>query len=88
MRLGVWALLLILTLTPRVCAQTEPLSHPLVPIDQSRLPRPGETISLGELRIPPKAVKEIRRSQTALRSGDVPSSAAHLERALQIYPQS
>ena len=86
MRLGVWALLLILT--PRVCAQTEPLSPPLVPIDQSRLPRPGETISLGELRIPPKAVKEIRRAQTALRSGDVRSSAAHLERALQIYPQS
>jgi len=52
------------------------------------LPRLGETISLGELRIPPKAVKEIQRSQTALRSGDVRSSAAHLERALQIYPHS
>jgi tetratricopeptide (TPR) repeat protein len=43
---------------------------------------------MGELGIPPKAVKEIQRSQTALRSGDVRSSAAHLERALQIYPQS
>jgi tetratricopeptide (TPR) repeat protein len=52
------------------------------------LPRLGETISLGELRIPPKAIKEIQRSQTALRSGDVRSSAAHLERALQIYPHS
>jgi len=86
MRLGVWALLLILT--PRVCAQTEPLPHPLVPTDQSRSPRLGETISLGELRIPPKAIKEIQRSQTALRSGDVRSSAAHLEKALQVYPQS
>ena len=86
MRPSVWALLLILT--SRVCAQTEPLPHPLVPTDQSRLPRLGETISLGELRIPPKAIKEIQRSQTALRSGDVRSSAAHLEKALQVYPQS
>jgi tetratricopeptide (TPR) repeat protein len=43
---------------------------------------------MGELRIPPKAVKEIQRSQSALQSGDVRSSALHLERALQIYPQS
>ena len=86
MRPSVCALLLILTSS--VCAQTESLPHPLVPIDQSRLPRLGESISMGELRIPPKAVKEIQRSQTALRSGDVRSSAAHLERALQIYPQS
>src|SRR5260370_19195243 len=86
MRPSVWALLLILT--PRVCAQTEPLPHPLVPIDQSRLPRLGDTISMGELRIPPKAVREIERSQSALRSGDVRSSALYLERALQIYPHS
>lgn len=86
MRPSVWALLLMLT--SKVCAQTEPLPPRLVPTDQSRLPRLGETIALGELRIPPKAVKEIQRSQTALQSGDVRSSAAHLERALQIYPQS
>ncbi len=86
MRPSVWALLLILT--SRVCAQTEPLPHPLVPTDQSRSPRLGETISLGELRIPPKAIKEIQRSQIALRFGDVCSSAAHLEKALQVYPQS
>ena len=41
-----------------------------------------------ELRIPPKAGKEIQRSQAALRSGDVRSSAVYLERALKIYPQS
>ena len=86
MRPSVWALLLILTSS--AYAQTEPVPHPLVPVDQSRLPRLGETVSTGELRIPPKAVKEIQRSQTALRSGDVRSSALHLERALQIYPQS
>src|SRR5580700_6130187 len=86
MRLSVWALLLILT--SRVCAQTEAVPHPLVPTDESRLSKLGETISVGELRIPPKAVKEIQRSQTALRSGNVRSSALHLERALEIYPQS
>jgi tetratricopeptide (TPR) repeat protein len=86
MRLRVCALLLVMT--SRVCAQTEPPPNPFVPIDQSRIPRPGDTISVDRLRIPPKAVKEIQRSQTALQSGDVRSSAMHLERALQIYPQS
>lgn len=86
MRLGVCILLLIVI--PRVCAQTEPPPQPFVPSDQTRFPGLGGTISLGELRIPRKAVKEIQRSQTALRSGDVRSSAAHLERALEIYPRS
>jgi tetratricopeptide (TPR) repeat protein len=79
---------LLLILTSGVCAQTEPAPHPLVPTDTSRLPRLGETVSMRELRAPPKAIKEIQRSQTALRFGDVRSSAQHLERALQIYPQS
>ena len=39
-----------------------------------------------ELLIPEKARKELRRSQNALQSGDARSSAQHLERALQIYP--
>ena len=39
-----------------------------------------------ELRIPPRAMKELQRSQSAFLSGDVRSSARHLERALQIYP--
>ena len=86
MRPSVWALLLILT--SRVCAQTGPVPHALVPTDQSRLPRLGDAISMGQLRIPHKAVREIERSQSALRSGDVRSSALHLERALQIYPHS
>jgi len=86
MRPGIWFLLLVLT--SRLCAQSEAPPHPFVPIDQSRLPRLGETISMGELRIPPKAVKEIQRSQTALLSGDARASALHLEKALQIYPHS
>jgi len=41
---------------------------------------------MGELLVPPKAIKELRRSQSALLSGDIRSSAQHLERAVQIYP--
>ena len=84
MRPCVWALLLILT--SRVCAQSEPPTHPLVPMDQSRLPRPGEAISMRELRLPPKAVKELQRSQTALRSGDIRTSVLHLERLSRFIP--
>jgi len=50
------------------------------------LPKLGETVSIQNLRIPAKAVKEIQRSQNALKSGDTRSSAWHLEKALQIYP--
>jgi tetratricopeptide (TPR) repeat protein len=46
----------------------------------------GGTISKRDLLIPPKAVKELQRSQSARKSGDTRSSAQHLERALQIYP--
>jgi tetratricopeptide (TPR) repeat protein len=46
----------------------------------------GGTISKRDLLIPPKAVKELQRSQSARKSGDARSSAQHLERALQIYP--
>jgi tetratricopeptide (TPR) repeat protein len=46
----------------------------------------GGTISMRDLLTPPKAAKELQRSQSALKSGDTRSSARHLERALQIYP--
>lgn len=89
MRATVWPLFLLLVLTPTLRAQTEPPPHPLVPmvaIDPSRLPKPGETVSTRELLIPPKATKEIQRSQSAFLSGDVRASAKRLEKALQIYP--
>ena len=47
---------------------------------------PGDAVSTRELLIPPKAMKELQRSRTALQSGDVRSSAQHLEKVLQIYP--
>lgn len=84
MRTNVCVLLLILASS--ACAQTEQTPSSLLPTAPSRLPRLGETISLRDLRIPPKALKELQRSQEALKSGDVRSSARHLEKALQIYP--
>lgn len=97
MRRTVWPLLL-LVLTPTLWAQTEPPRRPFVPmvtdpfdsvrfgVDPTHPPKPGETVSTRELLIPPKAMKELQRSQSAFQSGDVRASARHLERALQIYP--
>jgi len=87
MRANVWPLLLVLT--PTLCAQTETPPRPFAPViavDPSRLAKPGDTVSTRDLLIPPKATKELQRSQTALHSGDIRSSAQHLEKALQIYP--
>jgi tetratricopeptide (TPR) repeat protein len=80
------ACVLLLILSSRLCAQTEPPPHPFVSTDQFRLSRLGETISVRDLRIPPQAMKELQRSQNALRSGDARSSAQHLEKALRIFP--
>jgi tetratricopeptide (TPR) repeat protein len=88
MRARVCLLSLIVMLIPGsgLLAQTEAPPRPFAPIDPSRVPKPGESVSTRELFIPPKATKELRRSQTALQSGDIRASARHLERALQIYP--
>ena len=80
------ASVLLLIVASTVCAQNRTAPTSLIPSDQSRLPGIGEGISLRELLVPPKAVKELQRSQSALRSGDTRSSARHLEKALQIYP--
>jgi tetratricopeptide (TPR) repeat protein len=84
MRASVCVLLLVLTSS--VCAQTEPPAPSFVPVDPSRLAKTGDSISASELLIPQKALKEIQRSQSALQSGDTRSSARHLEKAVQIYP--
>jgi tetratricopeptide (TPR) repeat protein len=51
-----------------------------------RLSQPIKPNSVSELRVPLKAAKELERSQRAYESGDVRTSAEHLEKALQIYP--
>jgi tetratricopeptide (TPR) repeat protein len=77
---------LLLLLSSTLCAQTEPQPRSLIPtLDPSHVPNPRETVSTRELLVPPKALKELQRSQSALFSGDVRSSALHLEKALHIY---
>jgi len=84
MKASVCVLLLILTSTVRAQTEQTPLS--VVPRDQSHLPRVGETISVHDLGLPAKVLKELERSQSALLSGDTRASARHLELALHIYP--
>jgi tetratricopeptide (TPR) repeat protein len=47
---------------------------------------PGK-LSVEELRLPPKAVHELKRSEKAYQLGDWRGSAAHLEKVLVIGPQ-
>jgi Tfp pilus assembly protein PilF len=49
-------------------------------------PHNAGAVSVTQLHIPSKAVKEFERSQKAFLSGDIRSSVEHLQKALQIYP--
>lgn len=87
MRGKVWPLLLVFTST--LSAQNEPPPRPFLPavsIDHPDPAKPRETVSTRELLLPPKAAKELQRSQNAFLSGDIHASAQHLEKALRIYP--
>jgi hypothetical protein len=55
----VWFLLI---LSSTLYAQTASFPGPLVPNNQSQLPMVGESVSIRELLLPSKAVKELRRS--------------------------
>jgi tetratricopeptide (TPR) repeat protein len=46
----------------------------------------GNTVPVSQLRIPFKAVKEFERARKAFQSGDIRTSADHLQKAVQIYP--
>jgi tetratricopeptide (TPR) repeat protein len=85
MRASVCVLFLILA--SGVFAQTESLPQSLVPADPARLPGLAVTVPARQLLLPPKAVKELQRAQTAFVAGDIHSSARHLEKALEIYPE-
>jgi Tfp pilus assembly protein PilF len=50
-------------------------------------PSASEKVSAEDLRLPPKAVHELERSQKAYQLGDLRGSATHLEKALVIDPQ-
>ena len=55
-------------------------------LEQTRQTLPGGTISVKQLAIPMKAVKEFQRSQKSFHAGDFQSACAHLEKAVRIYP--
>jgi tetratricopeptide (TPR) repeat protein len=54
--------------------------------DIHRRPPATEMISVQELSIPPKALKEFRRSEKAIQSSDLAAAAAHLQKAIEIDP--
>jgi tetratricopeptide (TPR) repeat protein len=72
-------------------ANAIPSLDPLTTIQSEAVAPPrtkplAETISIHELRLPGGAVKEFRRSEKAVRSGDFAAAAEHLQRAIQIAP--
>jgi tetratricopeptide (TPR) repeat protein len=74
----------------------DPLARPTIIKDQTPANTPASqspaifdaspTVSVAQLSIPPKAAKELQRSQKALEAGDVRESLRHFERAQEIYP--
>jgi tetratricopeptide (TPR) repeat protein len=69
---------------------SDPLNAARLRLESEPAPPPveaaGKPIPVSQLRIPSKAVKEFDCSQKAFQSGDVNTSAEHLQKALQIYP--
>jgi tetratricopeptide (TPR) repeat protein len=59
---------------------------PIQPFPAAHSPQPVKPVSVDELLLPPKALKEIQRSQKAFEAGDLRASNEHLEKALRIYP--
>ena len=49
-------------------------------------PQPVKTVSVNDLLVPPKALKELQLSDKARKSGDIRTSNVHLEKAVHIYP--
>jgi tetratricopeptide (TPR) repeat protein len=61
----------------------------ILPANSAPAPQPSPSlrpVSVEQLLIPSKAIKELQRSQKAFESGDLRNSNAHLEKALRIYP--
>jgi tetratricopeptide (TPR) repeat protein len=62
------------------------LSQPAGPRTYSAPEGPGK-LSVEELQLSPKAVRELKRSEKAYKSGDWRASATHLEKVMVIAPQ-
>jgi tetratricopeptide (TPR) repeat protein len=69
----------------------DPLADIRMRLESSPLPSApvahnGGAVSVSQLHIPSKAIKEFERSQKAFRSGDIRTSVEHIQKALQIFP--
>lgn len=69
----------------------DPLAESEIPPD---VPTPavkaapvGDTVSVRSLQLPPGAIKEFRRSEKCVGTGDFSCAAHHLEKALRVDPQ-
>src|SRR5947209_17415388 len=67
--------------------RSDPFARIRVPSVAPGATPPGGIIPASQLHIPGKALKEYDRSLKAYGSGDLFSSAEHLQKALEIYPQ-
>jgi len=66
----------------------DPLSFLYARGESNPAPKPpsANPVPVSQLRIPSKALKEFERARKAFQSGDIRSSAEHLQKAVQIYP--
>jgi Flp pilus assembly protein TadD len=80
--------------TPRYASTGSGMNDVLAPfpvnVDSPLIAHPtgSETlVSVDDLAVPSKAATEFARSVKALRTGDAPAAAAHLEKAVRIAPE-
>lgn len=70
---------------------TDPLAaserQPDPPAPPARAVPIGDIVSVGSMQVPPAALKEFRRSEKSVKSGDYAGAVQHLQRALKIDPK-
>jgi tetratricopeptide (TPR) repeat protein len=76
---------------PGPWVKTDPLAanerQPDPPTPAAKAVPIGDTISVGSMQVPAGALKEFRRSEKCVSSGDYPGAVQHLQKALKIDPK-
>ena len=75
---------------PRMWVTSDPLampdaSAPVAPVE--KVAPIGDTVSVRNLQLPAGAIKEFKRSEKCVGSGDFPGAVQHLQKALRVDPQ-
>jgi Tetratricopeptide repeat len=72
---------------PRQWVTSDPLAdssmQPEAPMPRVKVAPIGDTVSVGTLQLPSGAIKEFRRSEKCVGSGDYPGAVEHLQKALR-----